>query len=110
MKATGIFLPLVLAAAPVNAGAARVHQVMIENMKFNPEVVEIEKGDTVMWINKDIVPHTATAEAPAGKKPLFDSGALLSNSSFRYKPKAAGEITYQCLYHPTMKGRLHIKK
>lgn len=39
---------------------ASVHVVTIENMKFNPATISINKGDQVTFINKDIVGHNAT--------------------------------------------------
>ena len=29
------------------------HTVLIKKMKFIPEVLNVKKGDTVVWINKD---------------------------------------------------------
>ena len=39
---------------------ASVHVVTIENMKFNPATITVNKGDQVRFINKDIVGHNAT--------------------------------------------------
>ena len=57
---------LALLALPALSGAA-TQTVTIEGMKFQPASVTVKRGDTVVWQNKDVVPHTATA---AGK---FDS-------------------------------------
>lgn len=56
-----------------------------------------------MWINKDIVPHTATA---TGK---FDSKTIESTRSWSYRPRRKGETAYICTLHPTMKGTLRVK-
>jgi plastocyanin len=80
------------------------HTVLIKDMKFVPDHLDVAKGDTVIWKNEDIVPHTAT---DAG---VFDSKAILANKSFKYKFKKAGEFSYICIFHPTtMKASISVK-
>lgn len=88
---------------PLMASPAIVH-VAIENIKFNPEVLTVKKGDTVIWKNKDLVPHTVTAEGAA--KPEFDSGQINPEGEFQQKIKKSGEFRYKCRLHPTMKAKL----
>ena len=94
-----------LAGALVLPGvaAAETHVVAIEGMQFQPATVTVKRGDKVMWRNKDIVPHTATA---AGK---FDSRDIAINRSWSWTAKAAGRFDYVCTYHPTMKGSLVVQ-
>src|SRR5574339_1024316 len=40
----------------------KVHTVEIKQMKFQPAELIIQKGDTVVWINNDIVAHDVTEE------------------------------------------------
>ena len=103
-------LLLTFGAAPASVGAAQVHRVVIENMKFTPEVLDARVGDTVIWENKDIVPHTATADAAKDGRKTFDSGTIAMNGTFQFTPKAAGELPYTCLFHPTMKARIRITR
>ena len=35
----------------------------MENMRFQPQSLTVARGDTVVWVNKDLVPHTATSKA-----------------------------------------------
>jgi plastocyanin len=35
-------------ALPLVAGAAE-HHVVIDGMKFTPQVVQVKKGDTIVW-------------------------------------------------------------
>ena len=51
--------------------ARRTHTVTMAGMKFMPASLSVTKGDTVIWVNEDLVPHTATASNAA-----FDSGAI----------------------------------
>ena len=82
---------------------AKEHQIAIENMKFVPEIIEVRLGDTIVWKNQDIVPHTVTA------KPKFDSEMINSGESFTLKPKTIGATDYVCLFHPMMKGKIVVK-
>jgi plastocyanin len=92
----------VLPAAALAAG--KTHTVRIEGMKFVPERLEVAAGDTVVWTNKDLVPHTVTA---SGAK--VESGELAPNKSWRFVAKRKGEMAYICRLHPVMKGLLVVK-
>lgn len=85
-----------------------LHHVTIENIKFNPNVLTVKKGDTVIWMNNDIVPHTVTA-ATKGAKPEFDSGQIDPGKSYTLTVKKAGQFSYKCLYHPMMKATLNVE-
>lgn len=83
----------------------RRHEVQIRGMKFQPAILEVAVGDTVVWINHDIVPHTATA---AGK-PEWSTDTLIQEQSGQYVPGRTGEAPYFCTLHPVMKGKLIIR-
>ena len=82
----------------------RTHVVTIADMQFTPATLDVVRGDTVVWINKDIVPHTATAAS--GK---FDSGKIEAQNSWRYIVRTSGRLSYACSYHPTMMGLVAAK-
>src|SRR5688500_12124474 len=90
------------------AGAAnsarRVHTVLIEGMRFQPEGLTVAAGDTVAWINRDMEPHTATSAS--GR---FDSSEIAAGKSWTYTVRATGEFTYICTYHPLMKATLRVR-
>ena len=92
----------ILPAAALAAG--KTHAVRIEGMKFVPERLEVAAGDTVVWTNKDFVPHTVTASAAK-----VESGELAPNKSWRFVAKRKGEMPYVCRLHPVMKGVLVVK-
>ena len=92
----------VLPAAALAAG--KTHRVRIEGMQFNPQRLEVAAGDTVVWTNKDVVPHTVTA---SGAK--VESGEIAPNRSWRFVAKKKGEMPYICRLHPVMKGTLLVK-
>ena len=80
------------------------HTVTIDASTFEPETLSVEAGDTVVWVNKDLVAHTATAKTGA-----FDSGLIAPGKSWKYKTKRAGDFAYACTYHPTMNGTLRVQ-
>jgi plastocyanin len=90
---------------PSGAGAAKPpsHAITIENMQFSPRTLTVKRGDRVVWINKDLVPHTATA----GK--VFDSRSLPPNASWSYVARKPGRYDYVCTLHPTMKAILVVE-
>ena len=61
--------PFVCAAAvsgAMSCGAAvepppATHTVTMEAVSFKPESLTVKAGDSIVWVNKDPFPHTATA-------------------------------------------------
>jgi plastocyanin len=77
--------------------------VTIEGMRFQPAVLTVAPGDTIVWINKDLVPHTATSKA--GR---FDSRDIQADRSWRYTVRDTGDFPYICTFHPAMKAMLRV--
>ena len=86
------------------AGSTSSHTVTIENMQFNPPQLSVRRGDRIVWVNKDMFPHTATAENKS-----FDSGSIAAGSSWSLVADKAGKFGYSCTFHPTMKGTLTVQ-
>lgn len=99
--AAGLALAAAL-AAPLAAGAG-THTVTIEGMKFVPETLTVKAGDRIVWRNKDVVPHTATAPG------AFDSGSIATGKSWSHKAPKAGRYDYVCTFHPGMKATLVVQ-
>ena len=98
-----LFVALIVGSAAAHA-AGKTHAVRIEGMKFVPERIEVAAGDTIVWTNKDIVPHTVTAA-----EAKVESGELQTGRSFRLVARKPGEIDYICRLHPVMKGVVVVK-
>lgn len=103
MRAHGFVLVASLSACS-SARAPATHRVDIRAMQFVPAVLEVQVGDTIVWTNSDVVPHTATSTTTSVA--MFDSQRIASHQQWRYRVVAAGEHTYVCTYHPTMRGSL----
>ena len=77
--------------------------VEIKDMKFVPDTVTVNKGDTIMWINKDMVAHDVTEETSEA----WHSGKLESGAS--WKLAVPGEANYFCSIHTVMKGKIELE-
>ena len=100
---------LLLAAASfpnanAQTAAAKTHVVTIENVTFSPQLLTVRRGDRVVWVNKDLFPHTATAEAGA-----FDSREIAPQAYWTHVARKPGEYAYFCTYHPTMKAKIIVR-
>ena len=80
------------------------YTVIIENYKFQPEEITIKSGETITWINKDKVRHTATSTSD-----FFDSGLFGKDESFQQKFDEAGTYDYICTPHPYMTGKVIVE-
>ena len=109
LKLCAFSLALLIFAVPTGIQSAapepKEHTITIKDFKFVPESLTVNVGDTVVWKNEDVAPHTATAKG----KNAFDSGNLDSGASWSYTVKKKGNYPYYCAYHLSMKGKLVAK-
>ncbi|WP_454618646.1 cupredoxin domain-containing protein [Bradyrhizobium cenepequi] len=94
---------LSLAAMAVPVHAATITIVM-ENLVISPAEATAKVGDTIEWVNKDVVAHTATA-----KNGDFDV-MMPPTKTVTYVVKKAGSVDYYCRFHPNMKAMLKIER
>ena len=92
------------AVAACTRPAPRAHTVTIRNFAFDPAELTIARGDTVVWLNTDFVPHSATA-----RDSTWDSKEIAANATWRYVPRTAGRHEYYCVLHPTMAGTIVVR-
>ena len=84
--------------------AGNIIEVTIEHFAFTPASIEIEAGDTVVFTNRDIAPHTATAIDGS-----WTTKDIASGKSEAVVVPTKGDGAFFCKYHIVMKGRLVIK-
>jgi plastocyanin len=77
--------------------------VKIHMMQFTPSEITVNKGDTVIWINKDLVPHTVKSYVANE----FYSDTI--NVGKTWKKSITDSISYFCTIHPTMDGKIIVK-
>lgn len=81
------------------APRAQRHVVEIQAFSFQPRRTVVAPGDTVVWVNRDIVPHTITAEGGAWPTHTLEEG-----QSWEMAVNGGGAFPYFCEFHPHMKG------
>jgi plastocyanin len=97
-----LFLLIILISG-MNAvpALAETIQVTIDKLVYSPVEIKAKVDDTIEWINKDIVAHTATVRGD------WDV-TIAANSSASLVLKKAGTVDYYCRFHPNMKGRITV--
>jgi plastocyanin len=79
------------------------YTIVIEQMKFKPAVLTVEPGDSVTWVNKDLVTHNIVEQPDSSwRSPVLASGA-------RWTMEAQKSSNYYCSIHVVMKGKIEVK-
>src|SRR3569832_1715738 len=94
-----IIVAFMLGAMAVPAHAATI-QIVMENLVISPAAASAKVGDTIEWVNKDVLAHTATA-----RNGDFDE-MMPPKKSVTLGLKKAGDFEYYCRFHPNMKATL----
>lgn len=85
-----------------NADHPVTDTVVISQMKFNPDNITVNKGDTIFFINKDIVPHNVVQVDSTWYSPILNNGDS-------FKKVAEKSDDYYCSLHLVMKGKITVK-
>ena len=98
-------LALVAVAALLTVGspalaAPRTHVVTIDRLAFGAMPAGVLRGDTIVWVNRDIFRHSATARDKS-----FDVD-LPPRSRVTMRVGFVGSKAFYCKYHPGMKAVL----
>lgn len=96
-----ILFAIILSGMNAVPAYADIIQVKIDKMVFSPAEFEAKIGDTIEWINNDILAHTATVRGE------WDV-VIEPKRSARLVLKTAGAVEYYCRFHPNMRGRIGI--
>lgn len=91
-------------AAGAQKLAAQTHAVLISGFKYQPDTITVNVGDTIVWKNADIVPHTVTASDKS-----FNSGAIKPGATWTLVARKPGTFLYGCIPHPNMHGKLIVQ-
>lgn len=102
--ALAFFCTVATTIATLPQADAATHTVVMEGVAFKPQTLTVRRGDKVVWVNKDLFPHTATAQDRS-----FDSGEVAPEKSWTLTIARTGTFAYVCTLHPTMKGTLIVK-
>lgn len=89
-------LTVVAAGAPARAHLG-THEVQVRNNYYDPQVLEIDVGETVTWTAVD-GGHTVTDDRDP---PRFDQASLLNQGdAVQYTFTEDETVTYRCKVHP----------
>lgn len=80
----------------------KLHIVEIKGMKFTPAEILVSPGDTILWINRDIVAHDVTEL----KTRSWHSGALKTGASWSKVVNNSDD--YFCSIHVVMTGKIKV--
>ncbi len=94
----------VSAAAKKAKSRTRTHTVTMTGLHYDPPTLTMKSGDTVVWVNKDLVAHTATSKIGG-----FDSSIIQPDKSWKTVVTRKGEVPYGCSFHPAMKATLRVQ-
>lgn len=88
-----------LLATPAHVSAEATHTVVIRGFRFDPQVLSVVPGDTVVWVNQDDFAHTVSAADLS-----FDSGEVPPGGTFAWTFAQPGATLYACQIHGGMVG------
>lgn len=99
---------LTLAGAAASTGETKskpkTYVISMQIVGFDPPELSVKPGDRVTWENKDLFPHTATADDKA-----FDSKSIAPTAKWTWVAGKPGTHTYVCSFHPNMKGTIKVQ-
>ena len=104
MVVAGLFAGAAKSAAQGGQAGAS-NEVRIDNFSFAPATLTVAKGTTVIWVNRDDIPHTVVSE----DKSTFKSKPLDTDQKFSYTFEKPGTYTYFCSIHPKMTGKVVVQ-
>ena len=77
---------------------------------YDPEVIDVTVGSTVVWENVDNTIHTVTSGTPdVGADGIFDSDVMAAGDLYEFTFTAAESYDYYCILHPWMVGTVNVE-
>jgi plastocyanin len=74
----------------------------ISNSTFQPATITVNAGDTIVWTNRDSLPHSIKGQS-------FSSSPLPPNGTYQLTLAKPGTFDYNCSLHPNMKGQIIVQ-
>jgi plastocyanin len=90
--------------AAQTAPAGKVVEVKVDNFSFSPQTITVAPGTTVIWTNRDDIPHTVVSDDK-----VFKSKVLDTDEKFSFTFDKAGNFPYFCSIHPKMTGKVVVQ-
>lgn len=99
-RTTTLILAFAAATTLASGAAAKTVRVEIAGFAYRPASIAVKPGDTIEWVNKDRVRHTATATDRSWEV-VIPAGA-----TGRIKLGDGRSADYFCRFHPNMRARI----
>ena len=84
-------------------GKPVMHTIEMSQMKFNPTELTVKKGDSIVFVNHDIVAHDVTEASTKA----WNSSPMREGQSWTFV--ATASVDYYCSIHPLMKGKIVVQ-
>ena len=88
--------------ASVAADVAAAPTVVMEKLTFAPGTLTVRRGAEVVFDNKDVAPHTITADEGDQDSGIIDPGSA-------YRLTVEEPFAYHCAIHPSMTGKVELE-
>jgi plastocyanin len=85
---------------------ASTMEVKVDNFSFGPVTLTVPVGTTVMWTNRDDIPHTIVS---TDDPKAFKSKVLDTDEKFSFTFSKPGTYPYFCSIHPKMIGKVIVQ-
>jgi len=79
-------------------------RIIMQNLAYASPRIEIARGTTVIWENRDAVPHTVTSD-----NGRWDSGLIDGGRSWARTFGESGSFSYHCTPHPFMQATVIVR-
>src|SRR6188472_1984142 len=104
----GAFAGAIVSAGPASAvpaapGRAKPFSIAIGGLAYSTPNATVHVGETVEWVNKDIVDHNVTE-----KKSAIWNVSIPPGKSARVVMRKPGSYVYYCRFHPNMVAWLDV--
>jgi plastocyanin len=86
-------------AAP---SAEQASAVVMEKLAFSPKALTVARGTEVLFDNKDVAPHTVTADEGDQDSGIIDPGSA-------YRLTVNEPFAYHCNIHPSMTATIELE-
>lgn len=99
----GAALLVALTVIALPKPAEHTATVEMRGNQYSPAQVTVNAGETVVWVNRDQVPHNVTRQG------AWDSGVIAAGGRWTTTVSRSGTYAYRCSLHPGMNGTLVVR-
>jgi len=100
----GMLAPLRMSLSATAQQKTEATEVKIDNFSFGPATLTVPVGTTIVWTNRDDIPHTVVSTDG-----VFKSKVLDTDEKFSFTFSKAGTYPYFCSIHPKMTGKVIVQ-